>query len=199
VSVPFSVKVEVIDRGPGVWQTAGVSIFKEINGSVRQIGSYERNHAGWCDSTFSPFAQEGRWYALYSPDYTAAPIMELPSCRDLGGEEHDGNGFCPVDYYVPHDHPAVLKAGNSGRFGFVAGCIWGDDSSWKIQYLDLSNAANGVLVRKELFGYVAMPSKETRLADCISLDEYSSQYPRAKITVSVIYDLTKEARVDLFE
>jgi hypothetical protein len=26
-------------------------------------------------------------------------------------------------------------AADGGRFGFVAGCIWGDDSSWKVQYL----------------------------------------------------------------
>jgi hypothetical protein len=118
VSLPFSVDVEVIDHGPGVWKTAGVDIFEEIDGTARQIGSYERNHAGWCDSTFAPFVLDGRWYALYSPEYTATRIMELPSCRDLGGEENRSNGFCPVDYYVPHDHPAVVEAGNAGRFGF---------------------------------------------------------------------------------
>ena len=28
--------------------------------------------------------------------------------------------------------------------GFVAGCVWGDDSSWKIEYLDLSKADEGI-------------------------------------------------------
>lgn len=32
------------------------------------------------------------------------------------------------------DHDELPK----GDFGFVWGCIWGDDSSWKVQYLDLS-------------------------------------------------------------
>jgi hypothetical protein len=198
VSHPYSTKIEVIDAGPDKWKTARVNIFEGFGDTAQKIGSYDRNHAGWCDSTFLPFARDGRWYALYSPNYTATRIMELPSCRDLGGEEPHTNGFCPVDYYVPHDHPAVLQAGTAGHFGFVSGCIWGDDSSWKIQYLDLSGAPSGVLVRKEAFGYVAMPLKTSRLVDCISLDEYSGDDPRVELTVSMVFDLAKGARVDPF-
>ena len=192
----FSVKVEAIDHGPGVWKTARVHVFEDDGAGTRQIGSYDRNHAGWCESTFAPFAQDDCWYALYAPDYTATRVMELPSCRDLGGEEHHTNGFCPVDYYVPYDHPDVDKAGDGGRFGFVAGCIWGDDSSWKIQYLDLSGVSKGVLVRKESFGYLPMPHNVDRLADCISLSEYSRKHPRAEITATLAFDLARHTRVD---
>jgi hypothetical protein len=132
--------------------------------------------------------QAGRWFALYSPDYPATRVMELPSCKDLGGEEPLSHGFCPIDYYIPYDHPDVEAAGDAGRFGFVAGCIWGDDSSWKIQYLDLSDAAGGILVRKA-----------SRLKDCVSLDGYSRQFPHADITVSLRYDLAKGMKVDPFE
>ena len=48
--------------------------------------------------------------------------------------------------------------------GFVAGCIWGDDCSWKIEYLDLSNADEGILRREARFGYIEMPS-------CLNLDQ----------------------------
>lgn len=88
------------------------------------------------------------------------------SCRDLGGEERHTNGFCPVDYYVPYDHPDVDKAGDAGRFGFVAGCIWGDDSSWKMQCLDLSEVSKGMLVRKESFGYLPMPHNVAGVIEC---------------------------------
>jgi len=198
VSQPYSTTIEVIDAGPGKWKTARVNIFAGVDDAARKIGSYERNHAGWCDSTFAPFARDGRWYALYSPNYTATRIMELPSCKDIGGEEPHTNGFCPVDYYVPHDHPAVVQAGAGGHFGFVSGCIWGDDSSWKIQFIDLSDAPRGVLTRKETFGYVAMPLKSSRLAECISMDEYSREYPRAELTVSMVFDLAEGSRVDPF-
>ena len=184
-SSPFHVEVEVVDHGPGVWKTAIVR-----SSVTRQIGEYARNHAGWCRETFYPFQQNGRWYALYAPDYTATRVMELPSCRDLGGEEHHTHGFCPVDYYVPFEHPQVVKAGHAGSFGFVAGCIWGDDSSWKVQYLDLSGVERGVLLRKELFGYLPMLSKAA-LKDCVSLDEYAPpEFPIVTLAVELSFDLT---------
>lgn len=195
----FHVEVEVVDHGPAVWKTARVNIFQTIDGISHQIGSYARNHAGWCSSTFCPFMLEGRWYALYSPDYTATRVMELPSCRDIAGEEPRSNGFCPVEYYVPHDHPNVVKAGHGGRFGFVAGCLWGDDSSWKIQHLDLSSVATGVLVRKELFGYIAMPAKTARLSECISLEGYDPpDYEVADLAVEIRFDLKTGQHRDQF-
>ena len=42
-------------------------------------------------------------------------------------------------------------------FGFVAGCIWADDSTWKVQFLDLSRASQGVIGRDERFGYLELP------------------------------------------
>jgi hypothetical protein len=168
------------------------------------IGSYGRNY-GTHFSTFHPFTKNGKDYALYSPDYTATRIMELPSCKDLGGEEPGSYGFCPVDYYVPsyidrewvdsddkkhlhriHDpkpedlctttnkfSPLDEKTGQRITvekpaypigplsycpFGFVAGCVWGDDSSWKIQFLDLAEAHRGIIKREERFGYIVMPA-----------------------------------------
>jgi hypothetical protein len=199
VTSPFSAKVKVVNNGPGVWKTARVDIFEGSGVLARQIGSYDRNHAGWGEKTFAPFSQDGRWYALYSSNYTATRVMELPSCKDLGGEEPHTHGFCPVDYYVPYEHAEVEKAGDAGRFGFVAGCIWGDDSSWKIQFLDLSNIANGIVVRRETFGYVSMPEKTTSLAHCVCLDGYTKEYPHAEIIVSVRYDLSRGVRVDSFD
>ena len=52
-------------------------------------------------------------------------------------------------------HPFIER---HATFGFVAGCIWGDDSSWKIQFLDLSKAAEGKITRDERFGYIELPS-----------------------------------------
>jgi hypothetical protein len=195
---PFRIEVEVFDSGPRTWPTAQVNIFHDREGASLQIGSYKRNHAGWCVETFSPFYLDGQWYALYSPDYTATRLMTLPSCQDLGGEEPHTHGFCPVDFYVPYDQPHVVSSGHAGRFGFVAGCIWGDDSSWKIQYLDLSDAASGKLVRKEMFGYVSMPDRAKRLSECVSVVGYTREYPHIALTVSQTYDISRGMLVDPF-
>jgi hypothetical protein len=65
--------------------------------------------------------------------------------------------------------------------------------------LDLANASEGVVVRKEMFRYKAMPSKELRLKDCISLDGYSRDYPQSRLTVSLPYDLSTGMLVDPFD
>lgn len=189
MSSPFQVGVKIIDHGKGVWRTAVVGIFETIDGSVRKIGEYARNHVGWCEETFYPFKQGEQWFALYSPNYTATRVMKLPSCRDIAGEEPHSEGFCPVDYYVPFDHPKVVSAGRGGQFGFVAGTIWGDDYRWKIQYLDLTEISSGVLVRKEMFGYISMPP-DLKIEECISLHAYDP--PESEVV-----DLTIESRFSL--
>jgi len=185
----FYTRSEAIDNGPGFWKYLRVSIFENDGRGERKIGEYIRNLAAFY-YTFCPFQQDGQWYALYSKDYTATRVMELPSCRDIAGEEHHTHGFCPVDFYVPFTHERVVAAGHEGRFGFVAGCIWGDDSSWKIQHLDLSRICEGKLLRQEKFGYIAMPDDKRRLADSISLDSYfPPETPVVTIQASIHFNV----------
>jgi hypothetical protein len=56
-------------------------------------------------------------------------------------------------------------------FGFIAGCIWGDDSAWKVQFLDLSKASKGVVGRDERFGYLELP-KGISLRQAIDMADY---------------------------
>jgi hypothetical protein len=81
--------------------------------------------------------------------------------NEPSGEDLIESDFCkpvsPVLYYP---------------FGFVAGCIWGDDSSWKIQYLDLNDAEKGVVRRDERFGYIKLPDGIT-LEQAIDMADYN--------------------------
>jgi hypothetical protein len=237
---PFYAKVlEPIDNGPGYWNYLRVGIFQRPEADITgdeytkpvisdtdvQIGEYKRNYSSLY-RTFHPFQLRGKWYALYSKDYTSTRLMSLPDCKDVCGEERDQFGFCPVDFFVPplsdlifHHFEGCPRDDERGgkpdytkactcqmphspecpfvttknascngceahkaydaehwewRFpdrvhGFVAGCIWGDDSSWKIEYLDLSRADEGIIKREARFGYVELASGED-LADAIDYD-----------------------------
>lgn len=67
--------------------------------------------------------------------------------------------------------------------GFVAGCHWGDDTSWKIQQLDLTRANEGILVRDE-FDYIEAASFG-QLSDIIDISQdYLTDAPN--ITISVL-------------
>ena len=195
--------IETIQHGPNKWETLKVGVFRSEGESEEQVGEYNRNYSTLFN-TFFHCTYGGKDYALYSPDYTVTRIMELPSCRDIGGEEPHSAGFCPVDFFVPrfidreytnaegekHRYrvnepgPEHLGSrtqkfygldGKTGKqisvekpdnpigplvyypFGFVAGCIWGEDSSMKIRFLDLSEIENGVIKSDARFGYIEMP------------------------------------------
>lgn len=238
---PFYAKVlNLIDNGKGYWNYLRVGIFQrpeanteekgytepKVSDTDVQIGEYTRNYSSLY-RTFHPFQLRGKWYALYSKDYTSTRIMSLPDCKDLGGEERYEWGFCPVDFWVPplsdlvfhhnegcprdeergnkpdYTKPcsceiphspecpflvsgkkepcngcAAHKAYDEQRYewrfpervhGFIAGCVWGDDTSWKIEYLDLSRADEGIIKREARFGYVELAAGQN-LCDAIDYD-----------------------------
>ena len=193
----FYVETEPVDNGPGRWQYLRVTVLQRTVSGGKKVGEYVRNFNAMYH-TFYPFQQQGKWFALYSTDYTATRLMELPSCRDIAGEEPHSQGFCPVDYYVPCEHARVIAAAQDGTFGFVSGCVWGDDSSWKIQFLDLSNISSGIIHRKEMFGYLAMPQGFRRLSECVSLEcFYPPETPVIKLTAEVCFNVLTGARCEL--
>lgn len=72
-------------------------------------------------------------------------------------------------------------------FGFVSGCIWGDDTSWKIEFLDLSRADKGILVREQRFGYIELPG-ELKLKQAIRISGDPDHEPSIRIATESYYD-----------
>jgi len=168
----YTTQTRSVEIRPGAWKYLEVEVL--LDGEP--VGRYTRNYPSLFD-TFVPFVQaDGSVYALYSRKYTATRLMRLPTCEDIGGEESSAVGFCPTGYYVPYRPDRGL----TGDWGFVSGCIWGDDSSWKVQYLDLSGAGRGQIVRDERFGYLELPGR-TALKEAVKLDLYHAGDNRGEI------------------
>lgn len=109
-------------------------------------------------------------------------------------------GFCPIDFYVPdwwelrdHDFNDIIEPGDDlwdeederpdGSFGFLSGCHWGDDSSWKIRSIDLSRLHEGIVTSDDRFGYIEQGGKT--LADSISYSHYTD---RVDISTSIWFN-----------
>lgn len=60
-------------------------------------------------------------------------------------------------------------------FGFMSGCVWGDDSSWKLRYIDLSSVPDKVVKIEEKFGYWELPS-ELPLRECINMSNWEPSH-----------------------
>jgi hypothetical protein len=176
--------IEKIEIRPGCWAYNKIGIFERLspdNTNDKQIGSYQRNYDAFFD-TFHPFQikdkkdPEGnpKWYALYSRSYTATRLMSLPDCTDLGGEDPAGHGFCPVEYWVPQGDEDENTYWDEGSWGFVKGCVWGDDSSMKVEWLiiDPENVAGkGVIRREARFGYCEL-ADGIPLKQAIKIDDF---------------------------
>lgn len=74
--------------------------------------------------------------------------------------------------------------------GFVAGCIWGDDSSWKLEVFDLQRAAKGVITRSARFGHVELANKMS-LTDAVLLDSYP---PHRDLRATIIREERRDVR-----
>lgn len=88
-------------------------------------------------------------------------------------------------------------------FGFVSGCIWGDENTWKVQYLDLSKADEGILTREERFGYIELIDG-LRLRDAIDMTDYAYDADdedayRIRIKSLQTFDLVSGKRISPFE
>lgn len=161
-------------NAPGTWTRIAVEVFRRggpAGSSDRQhLCSYARNYS--LMQTFEPFRQGQRELALVSRDYTRTAVLDLATGEVIAEEPATtppGRGFCPVGFYVPDwwdVHDASIIPGSeywndghewpNGELGFVWGCHWVDDTSWKVQYLDLRRVQEGVIGRDERFGYVAL-------------------------------------------
>lgn len=55
------------------------------------------------------------------------------------------------------------------NFGFLCGCVWGDDTSWKLRYIDLSKIPDKILSITDKFGYWELSNSLT-LRESIRMD-----------------------------
>lgn len=199
----FTTRVERRKK-PGTWETVHVDV---LDGESI-VASYDRNYRML--QTFEPFRQGNRCFALVAPDYTATSVLDLQTGKIIASEEPSPGGFCPVGFYVPdwwdvHDGtvlPGEMKWRpdyewpNAGDFGFVWGCLWGDDSSWKVQYLDLSEIQQGLVRRAERFGYLRLATRlDVHPKEFIRVWSWEGQR-KVEFAVRETYDLANGQQLD---
>jgi hypothetical protein len=152
---------------PEAWEAISVDVLRRDPAGHARIHSYQRHYAML--HTFEPFRQADREFALISRNYTSTDVLDLATGEIIAAEPESSAGFCPVGFYVPdwwdvHDGRIIPGSEHwnddrewpTGQFGFVWGCIWGDDTSWKVEHLDLSRIQQGVITRDDRFGYVEL-------------------------------------------
>lgn len=197
----YHIKTTKSPNGVGQWDSTICEIYQDET----KIGEYKRSYPSYANQTFCPVSYNGKDYALFSFNYTKISLMALPSCEIIELKETNLKDFCPVEIYVPLLAHIFFKKGGDvtilskgknkipsesessrnefySRLGFVSGCIWGDDVSWKLNLLDLSKIEEGEIWyikedRKKEWLYSELPRNFGSL-DTIDLDySYDEEEP----------------------
>lgn len=67
------------------------------------------------------------------------------------------------------NYDRVIGPWQSLNTAFVAGCIWGDSSNWKLETIDLSSVESGKIHRSASFGDIELVDGRT-IVDSLSID-----------------------------
>ncbi len=103
-------------------------------------------------------AGETQIYESYNMD---CDILELDFINETKLPNYKGTTYCD--------------------FGLICGCVWGDDTSWKIRHVDLSAIEDKVLTITEKFGYWEMPST-LKLKQCIEMSGWEPDHNWIRLT-----------------
>lgn len=130
-----------------------------------------------------------RWVRYYWPDDKDHPSPD-PERREAylkaKAESHAASRAWRDRHPYIHRH---------ADYAFVAGCVWGDDSGgWKLEFLDLSEAAQGKLVRSARFGYLELPPG-VDLKDAVRIHEpeyFDTPHDEIRLTIAepILYRLS---------
>ena len=153
--------------------------------ATRVMKLHENRIEDWCGE--DPDSNGFCPVEIYVPRYRA-----LKSSFVSYGKTHEFDTYAvDCDYKTEaeflKDMP-TFDSENFTDFGFLCGCHWGDDASWKIRYIDLSNIGNKELIITEKFGYWQMPSNLT-LRDCIDMSNWEPEHSWINLTKSQMFTL----------
>lgn len=152
----------------GVWYTLYSESYTKLQVARLQNDQGEPTFEPWCEDS-------GGTHPGFCPTEVYIPQVKehLRSYR-MGDEEVEywqAIWDAQSEYNEPEEEgeppPKETKL-SFASFGFLCGCYWGDDSSWKIRFIDLSQVHNKVMKISERWGYCPLPAKPLR--ECVIFD-----------------------------
>lgn len=197
---PFSVSSEQVENQPGTWNSTKISVYRDdtligeylrnysnygletfypfrLGGewyalysphytSTRVMKLYEDRIEDWCgeDASSNGFCPT----EFYIPKYVQTKQL-LPS--QLGDSEYSYYTVdCGSDAENFAEEFKVTGKVDYCNFGFLSGCVWGDDSCWKLRHIDLSKVPEKILVITDKLGYWQLP--DDTLKNNIGMDNW---------------------------
>ena len=134
---------------------------------------------GFCPAAFyvPDFFDDFKENGYASPEAREKDIASTAAALSYTGDDDKERAFA-------EEWAEEYLWSSSGHWGVYAGCVWGDDSSYKLRYVDLSRVSEGIVTTDDRFGYVELP--EGNLKDAITLEADSK---RIIVNVPIRFDV----------
>lgn len=115
----------------------------------------------------------------------------IPKYHSYSAKLQQGDKTSDYDYYLVDnecDNDAEFEKESANcistkycDFAFMSGCVWGDDNSWKLRYIDLSAIDDKVLTITDKFGYWELP-RGFPLRKCINMNGWEPSHSWVELT-----------------
>jgi hypothetical protein len=119
-------------------------------------------------------------------EYYIPAYVHVKDSYSIDDEKKEFDSYCVDCDYSEED--LDIEINSSGfiklencNFGFLCGCVWGDDTSWKMRYMDLSKVPEKILEITDKFGYCELP-RELTLRECVHMDSWEPGHSWIRIT-----------------
>jgi len=213
-------------EGPQVWKTALVSIFDgdaQVGSYARNHAGWAHEtfepfqwNNNWF-ALYSPDYTTTRVMSLpdckdiggempapdgfcpvefYAPRYREATTRAIKTGQIFQSWRFD-NSSQGADEHA--DYISTFGPWTHISTAFVAGCIWGDDASRKLECIDLASAAQGRIVRSARFGHVQL-ARKMALVDSLEFDHHPPHWElRATLIRQERRDIATGALIDPYD
>jgi len=156
--------------------------------ACEDLGGEEPSSGGFCP------------VELYVPRYRKVLRRNRLDGREMENWLFETNATAPaVADTVDYGYDSTFGPWQSLTTGFVAGCIWGDDSSWKLEVFDLSKVGAGQITRSARFGHLQL-ARGVSLSDSLQFDSHLPDYElRATIVRQERRDVASGQLIDPYD
>lgn len=120
---------------------------------------------------------------LYVPRYRRILQRNRSNGQEIESWHFENSAFAwTTAGAVDYGYDTTFGPWESLTTGFVAGCLWGDDSSWKLEVFDLSNVADGQISRSARFGHLQL-ARGMSIPDSLQFDRFM---PHWELRVTIV-------------
>lgn len=225
---PFGITFTEKPNKPGTWSSQNVKV---LNDECEEVGNYVYNYHStppfypfklenkWY-ALFSKhytasaimelpsckiiWEEKSDSYGFCPVNFYVPAVQKTDFCGDRTGKL-TGTWEKRLEHFEvagkDEKHNWIVREPEYYPFGFSCGCIWGDDTSWKVRFFDFTKIKDKIINYDDRFGYIELHNK-LNLQESIDIwgnlpgEDFNLDKVKISITTNKIFNFKGEELKD---